>query len=262
MQIKANGITFNYRVEGPHGAPWVMMSNSLATELTMWDDQAAALRDKFQVLRYDQRGHGETEAPAGRYSFDLLIDDARALMDALSIPRAHFVGLSMGGVTGMGLAQRHPERLDRVVICDAPCASTPATAAQWEERIVIAQQHGMEALVEPTVGRWFPPSVVAANPPYLARVRDMIRTTPVNGFVGCAAALADHDVRSGAGSVVRPLLFVVGEKDGTTPGIMRQMHEALSGSQFVQLPEAGHISNLDQPEMFTRSVRDFLMAAA
>lgn len=262
MQVKANGITFNYRVEGAHGAPWVMMSNSLATDLSMWDAQAEALRDKFQVLRYDQRGHGDTEAPGGRYTFDLLIDDALALMDALSIARAHFVGLSMGGVTAMGLAQRHPERLDRVVICDAPCASTPATAAQWEERIVIAQQQGMEALVEPTVGRWFPPAVVAANPPYLDRVRDMIRTTPVNGFVGCAAALADHDFRSGAGSVVRPVLFVVGEKDGTTPGIMRQMHQALSGSQFVELPGAGHISNLDQPEMFTRSVRDFLMAAA
>jgi 3-oxoadipate enol-lactonase len=262
MQIKADGISFNYQIEGTRGAPFVVLSNSLATDLSMWDQQAAALAQSFQVLRYDQRGHGKTEAPAGRYTFDLLISDALSLLDALSINRAHFVGLSMGGVTGMGLAQRHADRLDRVVICDAPCASTPATAAQWEERIVIAQKDGMEPLVEPTVGRWFPPEVVAANPPYLDRVREMIRTTPVNGFVGCAAALANHDFRSAAGTVTRPVLFVVGAKDGTTPAITRQMHEAVSGSQFVELPGAGHISNLDQPEMFTRSVRDFLMAAA
>jgi 3-oxoadipate enol-lactonase len=262
MQVKANGITFNCQVEGKQGAPWVMLSNSLATDLSMWDAQAAALANSFQVLRYDQRGHGRTEAPVGRYTFDLLIQDAVALLDALSIPRANFVGLSMGGVTGMGLAQRHGDRLDRVVICDAPCASTPATAAQWEERIAIAQKEGMEPLVEVTVGRWFPPEVVKANPPYLDRVREMIRTTPVNGFIGCAAALADHDLRSGANTVKKPVLFIVGEKDGTTPAIMRQMHQAVAGSQFVELPGAGHISNLDQPEMFTRSARDFLMAAA
>jgi 3-oxoadipate enol-lactonase len=262
MQIKANGITFNYRIDGDRGAPFVMLSNSLATDVTMWDAQAAALASSFQVLRYDQRGHGKTEAPAGRYTFDLLIEDAIALMDALGIARTHFVGLSMGGVTAMGLAQRHSDRLDRVVICDSPCASTPATAAQWEERIAIAQKDGMEPLVEITVGRWFPPDVVAANPPYLDRVREMVRTTPVNGFVGCAAALADHDLRSTAGTVTRPVLFVVGEKDGGTPAITRQMHQAVAGSKFVELPGAGHISNLDQPELFTRSVRDFLIAPA
>jgi 3-oxoadipate enol-lactonase len=261
MQIKANELTFNYQIDGREGAPWLILSNSLATNLAMWDGQAAALGDAFRILRYDQRGHGKTEAPSGRYTFELLMADAIALMDALSIRRAHFGGLSMGGATALGLAQQYPDRFDRIIICDSPCASTPATAQQWEERIVMATEKGMAAMVEPTVTRWFPPETVAANPPHLGRIRQMIRTTPLNGFVGCAAALANHDFRSKVSSVKHPVLFIVGEKDGTTPAAMRQMHETLAGSKFVELPGAGHISNLDQPERFNRALRDFLESA-
>ena len=166
----------------------------------MWDAQAREFSGSFRVLRYDQRGHGKTDAPSGRYSFDMLIADALALMDALSIERANFCGLSMGGATALGLAQRHPDRIARAIVCDSGCASTPQSAQQWEERIAVAQQGGMEPLVEPTVARWFPPDIVAKNPPYLDTVRAMIRTTPVNGFIGCAAALADHDFRSAVAS--------------------------------------------------------------
>jgi 3-oxoadipate enol-lactonase len=260
MRIKANGITFNYSVDGPDGAPWLMLSNSLATNLAMWDGQAAALGSSFRVLRYDQRGHGATEATEGRYTFDLLIADAVALLDALSIPKVNFAGLSMGGVTALGLALRHADRVDRVIVCDSPCASTPASAQQWEERIVVAREKGMDALAEPTVTRWFPPDIVAANPPYLDRVRQMIRTTPAAGFIGCAAALADHDLRSQVASVKRPMLFLCGEKDGNNAGVMRQMHEALPGSGYVELKGAGHISNLDRPGEFNRAIGEFLGA--
>src|SRR5688572_8611537 len=133
MKVKANGISINYQIDGVEGAPWLVLSNSLATTHAMWDDQARAFAGSFRVLRYDQRGHGETEAPAGRYSFEQLIADAVALLDALSIKRAHFVGLSMGGATALGLTQLHPDRLDRVIACDSPCQSTPASAQQWEE---------------------------------------------------------------------------------------------------------------------------------
>src|SRR5262249_15799095 len=221
MLTKANGITFNYRIDGSGSAPWLMLSNSLATNVSMWDEQALALSDSFRVLRYDQRGHGRTEAPERPYTFDPFIPDVIGLLDALSIEKAHVAGLSMGGVTAMGLAQRHADRVEKVIVCDAPCASTPATAQQWEERIVVAREKGMEALVEPTVTRWFPPETVKTNPRHIDRVRDMIRTTPVNGFAGCAAALANHDFRSAAGTVKRPVLFIVGEKDGTTPAAMR-----------------------------------------
>ena len=149
MKIKANGIAINYQTDGPNGAPWLIFSNSLATNLTMWDDQARELKQAYRVLRYDQRGHGGTEATAGRYSFELLMADVIALMDALTIKTAHFAGLSMGGATALGLAETHPDRLDRVIVCDTPCQSTPASAQQWEERIVIAEKQGMDALVEP-----------------------------------------------------------------------------------------------------------------
>ena len=258
MQIKANGITFNCRLDGREGAPWLVFSNSLTTNLGMWDEQARELGGAFRILRYDQRGHGATEAPPGRYSFDLLIADAVALMDAMAIGKASFAGLSMGGVTALGLAQQHPDRLDRVIVCDSPCQSTPTSAQQWEERILVAQKQGMEPLVEPTIGRWFPPEIIKANPPYLARVRQMVRSTPVNGFIGCAAALADHNYAAAVGTVRRPVLFMAGEKDGVTPTAMRKLSAALPGSRYVELPGAGHISNLDQPQAFTEVVRDFL----
>jgi 3-oxoadipate enol-lactonase len=257
MKIKVNGITINYQLDGPEGAPWLVLSNSLATNLTMWDEQARELGRAFRVLRYDQRGHGGSEATAGRYTFELLIADVLALMDALAIGKAHFAGLSMGGATALALAQQCPHRLDRVVVCDSPCQSTPASSQQWEERIVVAQKQGMEALVEPTMSRWFPPEVIEANPPHLDKVRQMIRTTPVNGFNGCAAALADHNYAAGVATVTRPVLFLVGEKDAAAPP-MRKLKDALAGSRYVELAGAGHISNLDQPAGFTRAVADFL----
>ena len=258
MKIKANGITINYQVDGPEGAPWIVLSNSLATNLAMWDQQADDFKSAFRVLRYDQRGHGATDAPAGRYTFEQLIADALALMDGLGIKKAHFGGLSMGGATALGFAQKHPDRLDKVIVCDTPCQSTPTSAQQWEERIVIAQKQGMEPLVEPTVGRWFPPEVIAAKPPHVDKVRQMVRTTPVNGFIGCAAALANHDYASAVATVTRPVLFMAGEKDGVTPVAMRKLSAALPGSRYVELPGAGHISNMDQPEGFTWAIADFL----
>ena len=258
MQVKANEINIHYRIDGPADAPWLMFSNSLATDPSMWDEQTAHFGKRYRVLRYDHRGHGQSDAPEGRYSFDTLIADAVALMDALSIERTHFCGLSMGGATAMGLAQRHPTRLDRVIVCDSPCASNPASAQQWEERIAIAKSQRMTVLADPTIARWFPAETIAAKPPHLAKIRQMILTTPVNGFIGCAAALADHDFRAAVRTVTRPVLFLVGEKDGTTPAAMRQLQSELPGSLFVELPGAGHISNLDRPDMFNRAVEAFL----
>lgn len=259
MKIKANGITINYQIDGPDSAPCLVFSNSLATSLAMWDEQAAALKDSYRVLRYDQRGHGLTDAPAGRYSYDTLLADALSLLDALSIKKAHFAGLSMGGATALGLAERHPDRFDRVIVCDSPCQSTPQSSQQWEERIAVAQKQGIEALVEPTVSRWVPPDILAQNPPHVDKIRAMIRATPVNGFIGCAAALADHDYASAVASVKRPVLFLVGEKDAPAPA-MRKLNEKLPGSRYVEIPGAGHISNMDRPAEFNKVVRDFLSA--
>jgi 3-oxoadipate enol-lactonase len=258
MRIKTNGITFNCEIEGPEGAPWIMFSNSLATNLAMWDPQVADLKGSFRVLRYDQRGHGSTEAPSGGYTYPQLVADAVALLDALEVARTHFVGLSMGGATALALAELHPDRVDSVVVCDSPCMSTPASARQWEERITIARNGGMAALVDSTLSRWFPPETLAAKPAHVEAVRAMILSTPVDGFIGGSAALSDHDYNAAVSTVTRPVLFIAGSKDGVTPAAMQDMHRRLPGSRYAELDGAGHISNLDRPVEFTRAVREFI----
>jgi 3-oxoadipate enol-lactonase len=260
MQIKANGISINCRIDGPERAPWLVLSNSLLTNLAMWDEQVAALKSSCRILRYDQRGHGGTEVAEGKYSFDLLVADVVALLDALAIGRAHFAGISMGGITALFLAERHPERFDRIVACDCGPASTPASAQQWKERIDLAAEKGMEALVEPTVNRWFPPDFVATKAPVLDKVRGMIKSTPFAGFAGCAQALSDYDLRPGLGAISRPVLCVVGTKDATLPG-MEQINASVPGSRLVRLEGAGHLSNLEQPQAFTGAVAEFLRAS-
>ena len=257
MKVAANGITFNVRIDGVAGAPWVVFSNSLATNLSMWDEQVARLHGKFQILRYDQRGHGATEAAPAPYDFDLLVADVVALYDALDIDRAHFVGISMGGMTALGLVERHPERVNRVVPCDCSAGSTPASAAQWEERIALARQQGMDALVEPTLGRWFAPEAVAADPALMDKVRAMIRTTPLEGFAGCAAAISNFDFRPGLAAIRRPAMVVAGTKDAMLAGA-KQVHAAIPGAALVELDGAGHLSNLDRPDAFNRALEDFL----
>jgi len=257
MQINANGISINCKIDGREGAPWLIFSNSLMTNLTMWDDQAAALQSDYCVLRYDQRGHGGTQVPDGKYTFDMLTADVVALMDALTIKRAHFCGLSMGGMTALFLAQRHADRFDRIIACDCGPASTPASAQQWKERIDLGAEKGMEALVDVTVNRWFPPDFVATRAPALDKVRGMIRTTPYKGFAGCAQALSDYDLRPGLPGISRPTLCIVGTKDATLAG-MEQIHATVPAARMVKLEGAGHISNLEQPQAFTKAVADFL----
>lgn len=260
MQVKANGITFNVQIDGPEGAPWLVFSNSLATNLSMWDEQATYFRSRFRVLRYDQRGHGNTEAPAGKYSFDVLVADVVALFDALSIAKAHFAGISMGGMTALGLAERHPDRLASIAPCDCTPNSTPQSAQQWQERIDVALARGMGDLVEVTVDRWVPPETKNGAPAVADKVRGMIAATPVNGYVGCASALQDFDFRPDLRTIVLPALLVVGTKDATLAG-MRQLHADLPGSTLVELDGAGHLSNLDQPNEFNRALDRFLGTA-
>ena len=260
MQSRVNGININFEIDGPDNAPWLILSNSLLTNLSMWDDQVATLARSFRILRYDQRGHGGTEATAGDYSFDLLVADIIALIDMLGIGRAHFCGLSMGGMTALFLAQRHPQRFDRIIACDCGPNSTEASAQQWKERIEVASRDGMQALVEPTIARWFPPDFVATKAPVLDKVRGMIRSTPLAGFRGCAMALSSYDLRGGLGGIDRRTLLIVGTKDATLAGI-RQIKEAVRGSALVELEGAGHISNVEQPAAFTGAVVDFLSQA-
>lgn len=258
MLLQTANLRLNVVDEGPRDAPVVILSHSLAASLDMWQPQAAALAGKFRVLRYDTRGHGLSEVPPGPYGFPDLVGDVIALMDTLGIARAHVAGLSLGGMTAMGLALAHPERV--LSICAANCAArtAPGACAMWDERIRCARDKGMQGLVEPTIARWFTPHMLERRAGELAAVRAMIAATPVQGYIGCCAALKTLDYLDRLGELALPVLFISGDHDPAVPvGSMRDMHARVAGSRYVELP-AAHLSNLECQEAFSRALLDFL----
>jgi len=257
--VPVHGVDLRCRLDGPAGAPWLVFSNSLTTDLSLWDDQVAAHIGCFRILRYDQRGHGGSTVPPDDCRFDGLADDLAAVLDAFSVEAATLVGVSMGGVTALGAAARHPARIARVAVCDCQPASTPASAAAWGERIAAAEAGGMAALVEPTVARWFPPGTVEADPPFMRRVRGMIEGTPLQGFVRATRALQDYDYRPHLAALRCPAAFIAGADDGVMPQAARDMAAACPGSLFTAVEGAGHLPNIDQPARFAAAL-DALLA--
>lgn len=253
-----NGATLNYRVEGPDGAPWLTLSNSLAANLSMWDPQAEAFNADYRVLRYDTRGHGGSAPVGGDYSFDMLVGDVVGLWDALDIGKSHFCGLSLGGMTGIGLALGHAGRLDKAVICDCRADAPPFFVDMWVERRAGIQDKGIDAVVEGNLERWFTPEYLANPTPLLDDVRAMIRTTSNEGFLGCTAALMKLDYLPRLGGIGVPALYVVGANDGPHPEVMQAMHERTPGSQFAVIDNAAHLANLEQPAAFNKTVAAFL----
>lgn len=263
MKLTANGITTNYTLDGPAAAPVVTLSHSLATDLTMWDPQMADLTARYRVLRYDTRGHGGSDAPAGAYTLSQLAADARALLAALGIARTHWVGLSMGGMIGQTVALEAPPLLASLSLCDTMSRVPVEARPLWSERIATAETKGMEPLVEPTIGRWFTAPFVQAQPAVVDRVRAMIRATPPAGYAGCCHAISTLDLTDRLGAIARPTLVVVGEQDQGTPvAASRVMQERIAGSELVIIPSASHLSNIEQPALFTRALVDFLARAA
>lgn len=261
MKIEANGISLNYRLDGREGAPWLMLSNSLATNFSMWDQQVAVLATDYRVVRYDQRGHGASEATPGDYDFDMLADDAAGLMTALGIEQCHFLGLSMGGMTAMGLGLNHPDRVKSLTICNSRADVTPDFKGLFDERVAIALDQGMEPLVESTVARWFTEELRAAAPAFLDDVREMVRTTPPVGYAGCARAVQSLNYMSRLSAIDKPVLFIAGAQDIATPAEgMRAMQAAIAGSEYVELSPASHLSNMEQPDAFTAAAQKFLAA--
>ena len=258
-RITVNGIEINHRIGGREGSPWVTFSNSLATSLDLWDAQVALLEDDFRILRYDQRGHGGTDASLPPYNFDLLARDVIALWDALGVERSIFVGLSMGGTTGLGIAIDHGARLAGLVACDCRCDSPPGFREAWDGRIALVRDQGMAALADPTVERWFTEGFRNSQPDRIEWIRDMIRTTPADGFIGCANALQNIAYRDGLARIATPTLFIAGAQDpAATPDYIKPMQEAVAGAGFVLLDPAGHISNVENPDGFNRALGDFV----
>jgi 3-oxoadipate enol-lactonase len=255
--IRANGIEMRYTAEGK--GPDLVLSHSLACDVSMWDEQAAALAGSYRVIRYDTRGHGRSEATAAPYTLELLADDLKALLDALDIRRPHFAGLSMGGMIGQTCALKYPGIFRSLILCDTTSAYAANVAPVWEERIRTARTQGMPALVDATLGRWFTEPFRRARPDIVKRFAALISATPVEGYAGCSQALLSIDVTARLRTLALPALVIVGEEDPGTPVAMaRAIHENLPGSELAVIRGAAHISNVEQPEEFNRVLLRFL----
>ncbi len=259
MRIEANHIQINYELSGKKGAPVVVLSHSLSSSLGMWNPQMDTLNPHFQVLRYDMRGHGQSDATPGAYTLELLAEDVIGLLDALGIDRMHFVGLSVGGMIGQSLALNHAKRLRSLALCDT-AAIVPAEAQPiWEERFDKVRKKGIEALVEETMERWFTPAFLKKNPPIVSLIRKQILDTPVAGYLGCAEAIRRLNYLNRLSEIKLPTLIMVGEDDPGTPVSASQaICELIPGSRLVILPSARHLSNVEQAEAFNAALLTFL----
>ena len=253
----SDGVRIHYEIEGREDGPPLLFSNSLGTNLHMWDVQAlVAAGLGFRAIRYDQRGHGASEAPDGDYAMERLGRDVLELLDALKIDRAMFCGLSMGGMTGIWLAMHHPRRFSRLALCNTAVWMPPRDL--WDGRIRSVLGGGMEAVVEGVVERWFTPAFRASSTTEVARVREMILATDPHGYVGCCAAIRDMDLRDRLGLIEAPALVLIGAHDPATPPERGQyIVERIPGARKAMIDSA-HLSNVEKPADFNRIVLGFL----
>jgi 3-oxoadipate enol-lactonase len=259
MKASVNGTEIYYELSGKEGAPWLVLSHSLACNVRMWDPTVEALKDRYRILNYDMRGHGQSAAPGGAYTLDMLADDVAALMKHVGIPRAHFAGLSIGGMIGQTLVLKNPALIDRLVLADTGHSQPPEAVAQWKERIAIAESKGMQALVESTMQRWFTESFRKSKP--AQDIAAIIAATPVAGYVGCGRAIMGLNTTGRLKDIRLPVLAITGEQDPSAPGT-RYIGENVPGAKLVVIPQAAHIANIEQPAAFNRALSDFLSSPA
>jgi len=252
----------NTRIDGKEGAPWLVFSNSLATDLRMWDQQVETLKDRFHILRYDQRGHGASALPPQGMDFDALTTDLIALLGHYQVEKATLIGASMGAVTVLRCAARAPGLCRAVIACDGQWMAPSTARAAWGDRIALVQAKGMGALVQPTMDRWFQPDFRDRQPGNAAKVAELIGSTPLAGYVGCARALQEYDFRSDYPTLPMPVLYLVGEKDALLPTVMAEMANATPGGRFTAIPGCGHLPNLERPDAFLAAIEGFLAIQA
>ena len=251
----------NYRLDGPQGAPVLVLSNSLGTDLGMWDAQIPAFTEHFQVLRYDTRGHGQSLVSEGPYSIEQLGRDVLALLDALHIERAHFCGLSMGGLIGQWLGIYAGERLNKLVVCNT--AANIGEPSVWNPRIEMVLRDGpaaMAGLRDASIARWFTADYAQAHPEQVKRITDMLAATSPQGYAANCAAVRDADFRDQLAAIKVPTLVIAGTEDAVTPPSGSHfIQEQVAGAQYAEF-HAAHLSNVQAGDAFSQRVLAFLSA--
>ncbi|EHP43501.1 b-ketoadipate enol-lactone hydrolase [Cupriavidus basilensis OR16] len=251
-----SGVRLHYRLDGDDTLPVLVLANSLGTNLDMWSPQIGAFAKHFRVLRYDTRGHGQSSVTPGPYTIPQLGEDVIALLDALKIDRAHFCGLSMGGITGMWLALNHAGRFDKVVLCNTAAYIGPP--GNWTNRAAAVERDGVGSIAAAVVDKWLTPGYAAGQPALVQSLQAMLSATDAAGYAANCRAVRDSDLRDAVAGITRPTLVIAGSDDIPTPPRDGQyLAQTIPGARYAEL-EAAHLSNLEQVERFTDAVLDFL----
>jgi 3-oxoadipate enol-lactonase len=259
MHATVNGFRMSFAVEGPDAAPAVVLHHPLATDLTIWDALTAALMPRYRVVRLDARGHGASEATPAPYDFAMLTADVTGLMDHLSIARAHFLGLSMGGMVGQHLALAHPQRLASLILSSTSSRIPAEAKPLWVERVKVAREKGMASQVDLALQRWLATASLAGKPELVASMRAYIEATPVEGYAGWCDAIRDLDVTDRIKAIAVPTLVIVGSEDPSTPPAAAQViHREIAGSELIEVPGVSHQLHVEDPATFNRHVLAFL----
>ena len=253
----ANGVRIAYSVNGPEDAPTLVLVNSLGTDLRMWNPQVALLGEHLRIVRYDSRGHGASEVPDGPYSIEQFGLDLLALFDMLHIQRAHLCGLSLGGVVALWFAANHPERVRRAIFANT--AAHIGNDEIWNARIDAVNKGGMAAIKDAVLARFLSADFREHYPETAHQIGEMIAATNPIGYVGACAALRDADLTQLVSTIRVPSLILAGELDESTPlEQSRELHAAIDGSELAIFRKTAHLSNVEQPEEFSRYVQTFL----
>jgi len=248
----------HYCLEGPKVAPVVLFSNSLGADYAMWNPQATSLANRFRILRYDTRGHGQSSLTRGPYSIDQLAKDAVNLLDSLDLARVHFCGLSMGGMIGMWLAIHVRERVDKLILCST--AEKIGTAEMWNTRIATVKKEGMKPVAAAAIERWFTAGFREKNPATVAATKKVLEETKPEGYAACCAAVRDFDFRGKVSGIRAPTLAIAGSHDpATPPADLRSLAEHISAARYAEIAGA-HLCNIEDASHFTAEVSAFLEA--
>jgi 3-oxoadipate enol-lactonase len=247
----------HYAIEGASHKRALVFANSLGSDLRIWDTVASRLADGFRIVRYDHRGHGLSDAPEPPYSIDDLAQDLVGLLNAAEIDDAVLCGISVGGLIAQHVALVYPNHVTALVLCDT--GARIGSFASWEERIATVKDHGLEALVVPSMERWFTPAFREHYPTQVRGYSNMLLRTTVDGYLGTCCALRDADLRHEVAQIQQPALVLCGDLDvATPPGLGQELARLIPRAQFSLVPQAAHLPCIEKPGTVVDRMMQFL----